>query len=73
MPATATVAPSLPSKPGRSEGSGTSSSGSLCGDEAEGLTADLFQKLRLLLVKHCDVFHLEISHDEPIKVEPLRV
>ncbi|ETV81927.1 hypothetical protein H257_05466 [Aphanomyces astaci] len=51
---------------------GTSSSGSLCGDEDEGLTADLFQKLRLLLVKHCDVFHLEISHDEPIKVEPLR-
>ncbi|RHZ30945.1 hypothetical protein DYB26_010448 [Aphanomyces astaci] len=41
--------------------------------EVEGLTADFLQKLRLLLVKHCDVFRLDIDHDEPIKVEPLRV
>ncbi|KAF0728336.1 hypothetical protein AaE_009450 [Aphanomyces astaci] len=41
--------------------------------EDEGLTADLLEKLRLLLAKHGDVFRLEIGHDEPIKVEPLRV
>ncbi|RLO05830.1 hypothetical protein DYB28_011246 [Aphanomyces astaci] len=40
--------------------------------EGEGLTADLLEKLRLLLAKHYDVFRLEICHDEPIKVEPLR-
>ena len=39
----------------------------------EGLTTDLLEKLRLLLAKHIDVFRLEIGHDEPIKVEPLRV
>ncbi|RQM30422.1 hypothetical protein B5M09_012341 [Aphanomyces astaci] len=35
----------------------------------EGLTVDLLEKLRLLLVKHCDVFRLEIGHDEPIKID----
>ncbi|KAF0775881.1 hypothetical protein AaE_000418, partial [Aphanomyces astaci] len=41
--------------------------------EDDGLTADLLEKLRLLLAKHGDEFRLEIGHDEPIKVEPLRV
>ncbi|RLO03690.1 hypothetical protein DYB28_002699 [Aphanomyces astaci] len=41
--------------------------------EDGGLTADLLEKLRLLLAKHGDVLWLEIGHDERIKVEPLRV
>ncbi|KAH9119552.1 hypothetical protein AeMF1_007818, partial [Aphanomyces euteiches] len=39
----------------------------------EGLSAAFLERLRKILTTHVDVFRLEIGHDKPIAVEPLRV